>query len=295
MLSWIARHWRGELSPGVTWWVNTVGLSVLLWFLIPGLAVAGGFGYADTAGTFAASFLLQLLQIGLVPLWQMVGLWRCGRVQLEQRDHPVSGRVIQVVACLFTLLISMRGLVFGAEQVLGARVAFALGEYAYTVTLLPGGREIAVRGGLGIGVAETVQALLTANPGVRRIRLDSGGGALSEGTKLRGVIMSRGLDTFSDRECSSACVSAYIGGRFRYLQRGARMGVHLPRNWDTFSRGPVPSVYVGELVFFHEHGLPNWFLDSWIRTGQTFWYPTEFQLVQSGLVTFLRGVPPPAR
>ena len=272
--------------------MNTVGLSLLLWVLLPKLAIAAGFGYADTAGKFTASFLLQLVQIGLVPLWQMVGLWRCGRMQLEQRNRPLRGRVLQVVAFLFTLVIAMWGLVFGAEQIIEARVAFALDGYEYTVTLLPGGREIAVRGGLGIGVADAVQAMLAANPGVRRIRLDSGGGALSEGTKLRDIILSRGLDTYSDRLCSSACVSAFVGGRFRYLQRGARMGVHLPRNWDTFSRGPVAGTYVGELLFLREHGLPDWFLDNWIRTGQKFWYPTEFQLVQSGLVTFLRGVPP---
>ena len=38
------------------------------------------------------------------------------------------------------------------------------------------------------------------------------------------LIMTWGLDTYTARECSSACVSAFAGGRFRYLQRGARMG-----------------------------------------------------------------------
>ena len=148
-------------------------------------------------------------------------------------------------------------------------------------------------GRLGFGVADAVQALLEANSTVRRIRLHSGGGALSEAVKLRGVIMARDLDTYADRECSSACVSAFVGGRYRFLKRGARMGFHLPRNWDTFRRGPVATPYVGELLYMRQHGLPDWFLDSWIRTGQTFWYPTEFQLVQSGLVTNLRGSPPP--
>ncbi|MEO8223958.1 MAG: hypothetical protein ABI661_04080, partial [Gammaproteobacteria bacterium] len=193
----------------------------------------------------------------------------------------------------FTVLITMRGLIAGAEELIGARVALALGSYSYTVGLRHRGREIAVAGGFGFGVAAAVEKLLAANPQVRRIRLDSGGGALSEGVSLRALILAHGLDTYTAVECSSACISAYAGGRFRSLQRGARMGVHLPRNWDALSANPVAASYRGELEYFHRRGLPDWFLDNWIRTGQKFWYPTEFQLVSSGLVTRLRGLPPP--
>ncbi|MBL8200836.1 MAG: hypothetical protein JNK40_07680 [Chromatiales bacterium] len=292
MTGYPGRHWRGELSPAVTWWVNCVAVSALLWWAVPRLAVAGGFARADTLANFCAASALQFLQIGLVPLWQMVGLWRCGDRRGLVPDRWRIGRVVQVTAFLFTVLITMRGLVFGAEQVIGARVALALGPYSYTVSVLHGGREIAVSGGLGYGVADAVRALLVAHPGVRRIRLDSGGGALSEGTRLRDVILEGGLDTYTARECSSACVSAFAGGRFRYLQRGARMGVHLPRNWEAMSSNPVASGYRAELLYLHERGLPDWFLENWIRTGQKFWYPTEFQLVSSGLVTGLRGRPP---
>lgn len=293
MTGYILRHWRGELGPGATWWINCVGISAALWWVVPRLAVAGDFAFADTLGKFCAASALQFVQIGLVPLWQMVGLWRCGARHALTPDRWFAGRAVQVMGFLFTLLITMRGLVFGAEEVIGARVAFALGPYSYTVSLLHGGREIAVNGGLGFGVADAVQALLAANPGVRRVRLDSGGGALSEGTRLREIIIEHGLDTYTARECSSACVSAFAGGRFRYLQRGARMGVHLPRNWEAFSSSPVATGYRAELLYLKERGLPDWFLENWIRTGQKFWYPTEFQLVSSGLVTYLRGRPPP--
>jgi len=290
---YLLRHWRGELGPGITWWVNGVALSAVLWWTLPRLAVAGDFAYADTLGKFCAAFLLQFVQIGLVPLWQMVGLWRCGGRRALGTDRRFAGRATQVAAFLFTILITMRGLVFGAEQAIGARVALALGPYSYTVTLLRGGREIAVEGGLGFGVAAAVEALVNDNPGVRRIRLDSGGGALSEGTKLREVIMARNMDTYTRRGCSSACVSAFAGGRFRYLQRGARIGVHLPRNWDALAASPVATGYQAELRYLRQRGLPDWFLENWIRTGQKFWYPTEFQLLSSGLVTGLRGKPPP--
>jgi hypothetical protein len=269
-----------------------VAFSALLWLLLPRLALAGHFDNPDTLGKYGASLGLQFLQIALVPLWQMVGLWRCGARQAAAPDRWLTGRDTQVIAFLFTVLITMRGLEFGAEQVIGVRVALALGPYRYTVSLVHGGREIELHGGLGFGASQAVESLLMGNPQVRRIHLESGGGALSEGTRLRGVILARDLDTYTATECSSACVSAYAGGRFRYLRRGARMGFHLPRNWDALSRSPVPSVYRSELAYFSKLGVPNWFLANWIRTGRKFWYPTEFQLVRSGLVTNVRGAPP---
>lgn len=292
MNSWILRHWRGELGPGASWWLNGVGVSALLWFSVARAAELLGIGSADTLARFAAVLALQWFQVGLVPLWQMVGLWRCGNRLALLPDRWLRGRATQVAAFIFTTLITMQGLVVGAEQVIGARVALALGSYSYTVSLGQRGREITVTGGLGFGVSAAVGKLLAANPQVRRIRLNSGGGALSEGTKLRALVLAHDLDTYTSVECSSACVSAFAGGRFRFLQRGARIGLHLPRNWDAFSRGGVAASYRGELKYFHDRGLPDWFLDRWVRTGRKFWYPTEFQLISSGLVTQLRGQPP---
>lgn len=289
---YIVRHWRGDLRPSVTWWINCVALTVLLWWAVPRAILAAGLSPPDTTERFLAVLALQFFQIGLVPLWQMVGLWRSGDRVAREKIRWLPARTTQVTAFLFTILIAMRGLTVGADQVIGSRVALGLGAYHYNVTLLPSGREIAVDGGLGFGVSDAVQTLLNANPQVRRIRLESGGGALSEGVKLREIIMALNLDTYSARECSSACVSAYAGGRFRFLQRGARVGVHLPRNWEAFSLNPVATPYRAELLYFRNRGLPDWFLDNWVRTGQRFWYPTESELVSSGLVTHLRGVPP---
>ena len=294
MAGYISRHWRGELTAAVTWWVNVVGLSAALWWLVPRAALAAGLTATDTRGTFVALVAINLVQYGLVPLWQMVGLWRCGyRRAMKPGRWPV-GRAVQVTAFLFTLLITMRGLVTGAEAVLGARLAFGLGPYAYDVRLVQGGRVIAVTGGFGYGLADAVGKLLAANPGVRRIRLESGGGALSEATKLRTLIIEHDLDTLAARECSSACVSAFAGGRFRLLQRGARMGVHLPRNWEAFSRSPVAAGYQAELKYLQDRGLPDWFIARWVRSGQRFWYPSEAELLASGLVTNLRGPRPAA-
>jgi hypothetical protein len=291
LFTWVVRHWRGELRLAISWWINCVALTLLLYWLIPWIAQASALRSTGSASGYTAILGLVILQIAIIPLWQMVGLWQACDRTLRTTDSIFSARLAQVAAVLFTLMISTRGLVAGAEQVISARVAWALGPYQYQVTLLPGAREIEVDGGLGVGVSAAVSELLAGNPDVRRIRLNSGGGALSEGVRLRELILAHRLDTYSSRECSSACVSAFIGGRFRYLQRGARMGFHLPRNWEPLSTGPLTSMYATELRHFQQQGVPDWFLGNWIRSGQKFWYPTEFQLQRAGIVNFLRGTP----
>jgi hypothetical protein len=291
LFTWVVRHWRGELRLAISWWINCVALTLLLYWLIPWIAQASALRSTGSASGYTAILGLVILQIAIIPLWQMGGLWQACDRTLRTTDSIFSARLAQVAAVLFTLMISTRGLVAGAEQVISARVAWALGPYQYQVTLLPGAREIEVDGGLGVGVSAAVSELLAGNPDVRRIRLNSGGGALSEGVRLRELILAHRLDTYSSRECSSACVSAFIGGRFRYLQRGARMGFHLPRNWEPLSTGPLTSMYATELRHFQQQGVPDWFLGNWIRSGQKFWYPTEFQLQRAGIVNFLRGTP----
>jgi hypothetical protein len=68
--------------------------------------------------------------------------------------------------------------------------------------------------------------------------LDSPGGSLSEGIKLGGAISDFNVKTYVGRQtsddplkplpgqCSSACVFAYLGGSYRYLDDGSDLGVH---------------------------------------------------------------------
>lgn len=291
MFSYLSRHWRGQLPLWLTWWVNCVLLTGLLLVLVPWTARQLGIAAMDDLRSFLGVSLLRSLQLGLVPLWQLVGLWRAAARDVATRPGRLPGRAVQVAAVLFTLLVAMRGLVFAAETAIGSRLAFSVGPYASRVSLATGGRAILVEGGLGFGVTDRVAALLAANPGVRRVELNSGGGALSEARKLRELIIGNRLDTYTRTGCSSACFSAFIGGRQRILERGARMGLHLPRNWDLGSTAPFSAAFLEELVYLRDIGLPGWFLVRWTNSGRKFWYPTEFQLRAAGVVTVVRGPP----
>ncbi|MBM4221295.1 MAG: hypothetical protein FJ170_05040, partial [Gammaproteobacteria bacterium] len=115
LYSWIGRHWRGELHLGVSWWLNCVALTLLLYWLMPWIAHASGIAGGETASTHTAMLGLVILQTGIIPLWQMVGLWQATDRRLRTSDRVFTARLGQVAAVLFTLLIATRGLVAGAE------------------------------------------------------------------------------------------------------------------------------------------------------------------------------------
>lgn len=291
MLAYLIRHWRGDLPLGVAWWLNGAGLTALSLALEMNLGTLGlGQGPDTRAGValFVAAGVLLLL---LVPAWQVIGIFRAADRHAAEVGTPLAAYVTQGLATVLTILLALRFVMFAGESYSGLRLAFPITGWHYQVSVH--GRLLEVSGSITFGLADAVRAAIAANPQLRRVRLNSGGGSLSEAQKLRAIIIEHDLDTDSSEGCSSACVSAYIGGRQRLLRSSARIGLHLPRNPGFGLRGPLTPAYAAELGYFASRGVPPWFLQRWIASGREFWYPTPLQLWQAGIVQAFFGAPRP--
>jgi hypothetical protein len=222
-----------------------------------------------------------------------VGIFRAADRHAEQVGTILAARATQSLATVLMLILVVRFLGFAGETASGARIAWGIGTGGYAVTVTHGGRVLLVEGGFLFGLADEVGRVLAANPRVRRMRLNSSGGALSEARKLRALIEARGLDTDSTRLCASACVSAYMAGRHRLLHRAARLGFHLPRNPGFGVGGPLTEAYADELAWFARRGVPRGFRERLILSGREFWYPPPQRLRRAGLVHAFVGAPAP--
>src|SRR5439155_11997846 len=98
----------------------------------------------------------------------------------------------------------------------------------YTLRLLRQNTELEVSGGIGFGLTDEVKRYLDAYPGIQVIHLNSIGGRIVEAHKLRDLIASRKLTTYSSEGCLSACATAFLGGVVRVLHEDARLGFHQP-------------------------------------------------------------------
>lgn len=292
--SYARRHWQGDLPLALAWWVNGLILSGLILLLDIQLGSSGIERLIDTRGEYSLYLLISAVLLLAVPAWQVVGIFRAADRHVERIGTVLAGRATQVAATLFTVLLALRFVVFAGESLPAVRGIYPWAGAHYQVEVLPGGRVIEVRGGITFGVAGQLEAALAAAPDARRLRLNSGGGLLSEAIKVRAIVIQHQLDTDSTELCNSACISVYIAGRHRTLHRNARMGFHLPRNPGFGPRGPVSAAYTRELNYFISRGVPPWFIGRWVASGRRFWYPSFRELRAAGIVQSFVGQRRPA-
>jgi hypothetical protein len=290
-MNYFTRHWRGDSSLAVAWWVTGLGITALS-LALERHASTFELPLESPAG-FSGFVAIGVVLLLLVPAWQVIGLFRAADRHAEKVGTILAGRFVQGLTTLLAIVLAIRFLAFAGEVAPGARLAWQLGSDGYSVAVSHNGRVLEIRGGILYGVAEEAGQLLETYPGVRRVRLNSGGGSLAEARKLRDLVIRRHLDTDSTLECASACVSVYIAGQHRLLHRAARLGFHLPRNPGFGFRSPVRPEYARELAYFTSIGVPQWFRQRLVASGRRFWYPTPEQLLGAEVVQVYYGRPRP--
>lgn len=163
--------------------------------------------------------------------------------------------------------------------------------------------HVHVEGELRSGDADQIREFISAlrYTGDLRIHVtfNSPGGSLAEGLEIGRYLaslpvtvttnVSRGVGRAG--ECASACVFAYIGGHYRYLSEGSRIGVHQFYLGDganlSASEGVVISqLMAGEIVAFLDANRvrPDFFtLISTVTPDRIHWVPEtalrEFRVV----------------
>ena len=284
-MDYIRRHWRGELSLGVSFWVNfallnalSVGVTQIDWGL--------GSLYPVTAARIALAH--YFLPVIVVYPWQVIGLWRCCERRIAETDKLALARVIQLVV-VFGVLGTF-GNVIGvfpvAKDLFG--LAFPSGKWQeWKITITNDGRRIHLVGSLGFGVSDEISQLLEANPHIEGIILDSSGGRLYEGRRLASLIWGGPLDTYSLSRCNSACTTAFVAGKRRFLATGASLGFH---GYHSTLEAEVFDVDMADEEaidrgIFERSGVAVAFLDQMFdASSKDMWYPTVDELLEANVV-----------
>lgn len=116
--------------------------------------------------------------------------------------------------------------------------------------------------------------------------MNSPGGHIQVGTRLYELFRARGVDTVAEGLCGSACTIAFIGGKERILNKGARLGFH-----SAAGSGQVLIEAANQklLSTFREFGAGDAFIDQMLATPpEDVWYPDRKQLLANRIVTNIR-------
>lgn len=224
---------------------------------------------------------------GVYP-WQIIGLWRSANKHVEATKKgfwPVAVKVLVVIGFLGTLgNINVSWPLYKNLYQIG----FGKDEYGdYQVELTDHGNLIHLKGGLGFGISKEVEELVTKNPNVKGIILDSFGGRIYEGRELSKIILINGLDTYTLKGCYSACGSAFISGNKRFLAKGANLAFHQyksgAQSLDLYI--DMPAEQKKDLRIYQSRGISQEFIDGIFKANKDdLWYPTITEMLNSRVI-----------
>lgn len=280
--NYFVRHWRGELSLPVSYWINgsLMGVGVSLLFLLI-IEVTKSWDLRAAASAMLALQVLLILLMG----WSAVGILRSAAKHTKRGGSAGWATVAQVLTCLGAVGFAARlGTDIGPQMREFASIAFNYDSLKRVeATLAADGKSLALRGTIGTGSYEYVHQILSTAPGVRTIVLDSEGGRLREAEHLAALVRERGLDSYVEGQCSSACTYLFLAGKDRAATPNARIGFHSPSFAGTSSYQASTEKM---LAYYRSAGISEPFLDRVRNTkSQEMWYPSRDELFDNGVLT----------
>ncbi|WP_050479083.1 hypothetical protein [Herbaspirillum rhizosphaerae] len=285
-VSFLRRHLRGDYSLGRSYWLHMVVFAALLPRL---LGILLGPIFTDQPARYGAAATLIVLVMGWVAWgWAAWGTWMS------------AGKHVQRGGKRFWANLARAMLVFGLIGTIGnaVRIHGALGEYLRTALgsqwgpettfeVRADGRSILLKGGINDDTAERFVKVLDAAPGVRTVVLYSSGGWVTQGRRLAKIIAARGLDTYVEQDCASACTIAFLAGKSRAADPAAHIGFHafhslggLDQKFAQSSDEKLARDTYGQA------GLSPAFINRIVGTSHnSVWYPSHDELLQAGVLT----------
>lgn len=285
-MAYILKHWRGELSLAISFWVNVFLINIGIRIFEVWLTEASPIENPVLASQFTITYIF--LALAIVYPWQIIGIWRSANRHVEETKKgfwPGAVKVLVVLGLLGTLgNLSASWPVYKDLYNIG----FGKDEYGdYRVELINDGSLIHLKGGLGFGISKEVRRLIDENPNVKGIILDSNGGRIYEGRELSKIILINGLDTYTLKGCYSACGTAFVSGDKRYLANGANLAFH-QYNLGAKSLDPyvdMNSEQKKDLMIYERRGISKDFIDRIFTAKQDdLWYPTIDEMIVAGVI-----------
>jgi hypothetical protein len=279
---YLRRHWAGDLHLLTA----LVASGALVWLLVQALDLAArALPMTEQPLVGALLWIAQIVVLIAGALWWGVGVLR------SAIGHGAAGG-----SGLVTLAAALTGL--GAFVWVGAfwwqsarhvapDVWAVLDGSAppAAVRVEAGGRQLALEGDLEFGSTRALRRALDAHPGVQRVRLESRGGRVAEGLALGRLIAARNVDTLVRGECSSACVTAFAGGRQRLIAPTAKLGLHSAGGAGA-NAASVAAANRASDSFIAARGVDLRVLDKGAAVAHTdIWFPEPMVLLASNLAT----------
>jgi hypothetical protein len=287
--NYIARHWRGELSLPVSYWLNGILGGVAVGATVGALAYATSRQSDAQPLIWLLSLIATWILAALLTLWQAVGVWRSA-TRYRQSGKRFWGGAAKTLALLGVAQLGANFAMVGSAQLAGIYEIVSgdalVGPHEFHI--LAKGQTLEFSGGITFGVAQELERFLNAMAGVRTVRLNSAGGRVLEAQKMSDLIRKRNLATFVAQDCLSACTIVFLGGKERFMLPTARLGFHQPAFRGMTAADRRAAIATEEQRLQERFGLSREFAARANSAAPSaMWYPDKDELVSERVVTRL--------
>jgi hypothetical protein len=283
--NFVVRHWRGEFPLWLSYWV--VGIlsnvfAVLAVGAISAITISRkSFGPTGILVYFVSTWSLLVL----ISIWQLTGIWRSAQRSKQQRNSigkmapwAIMAKIMVCLGFLQVVALLIRTAIPQVSEAVSIALMNDPEIPPYSIRVM-NGTEAEIIGGIKFGLTSDFEKILKASPGVHVVHLDSIGGRIGEGEKLSALIRAKGLDTYVDGRCASACTIAFVAGHQRILKQGATLGFHRGSFAGKDDSSEMEKAYLAA-------GVSREFVGKAMATKSAdLWEPTETELVAAGVVT----------
>ncbi|CAN5144938.1 hypothetical protein BH09PSE6_BH09PSE6_11590 [soil metagenome] len=287
----IGKLWRGE-QPVIATVLICAALLVLL--LTP-IAVARSLTAMAESPILWARLTLALrwgLVLGL--FWAARGVYRAAANESERGGGGVAlGKVVSILTFAVVGWLVL-GLLVGRSGTIYRLAKGKTESPRFQILALPD--RISFEGDFDLGAAASLTKVLAANRSLRLVEFKSPGGLSLEGLAVARALERADADTLVTDYCASACVTAFAGGRRRFVAPRARIGLHSSGGVDDLVL--IHRTNIDHIVYMTGRGV-DWSLAA--RGSKVafddIWWPTTATVLASRLATdsWSSSLPPPGQ
>lgn len=233
-MNYISRHWRGELSLPVSYWINGFLLSISLYVLSASAVAASPWQLQ----IFGAS--LGMVGIPIIAVWQLIGIYRSAKPR--HGFWPGMARLgvgfgwLRLIGYVAELVVSVNSELHQQHTVANhptPPVEQLPTGLRYTYSYIQDNKLIIhVRGEIKQGDAARFPKWVTDNiktgDKIAGVSLDSPGGSVREALLLAHGVKGTEVPTIvgPGETCVSACFVIFAAGKKRFASKKAHIGVH---------------------------------------------------------------------
>jgi hypothetical protein len=284
--NYFARHWRGELSLPLSYWINGILAGIAAVLVVEVINTSVDFKDDFQPGLALAAEILVWATTSLIAIWRLVGVWRSA-TNYQRARKKFWGPVAKVL-----VIVGAAESVAGFALVGGPQINELYKIYrgdeeigGYTFRVLRDGRELEFSGGITFGAAKDFQRFLDAMPAVQVVHLNSPGGRIAEAGRIGRLLSARKLSTYVVGNCLSACTTVFLSGRERLISPQGRLGFHQP-DFPGLTNEERRNLIANEERRLRQLGVSAAFAHrANLAPPEDMWFPTVAELIAEHVAT----------